>query len=273
MRRREVGASSARSLLLTLLGEFVLPRGGRVWTGAFLAAMSRLEVEEKAARKALARTAADGFIRPERVGRKTRWALTEAGTQLLKSGAERIYGFLQNPEPWDGQWLILVVTIPETQRRTRQRLRTRLSWLGAGSPAPGLWVLPRRSMELAVANVIDELDVRANTMSWIGASSSIGRIEDLVADAWSLDEVAALYDAFLESFTGRAARSPHDCFVAQMELVQAWRRFPFLDPALPAEVLGDEWPGPRAAHLFRSYHGRWHERAQQYWDELTDAEA
>src|SRR6266545_6658462 len=35
-RRREIGAASARSLLLTVLGEFVLPGGRSVWTATFL---------------------------------------------------------------------------------------------------------------------------------------------------------------------------------------------------------------------------------------------
>ena len=34
--------------------------------------------------------------------------------------------------PWDGRWLVLSVPIPETQRRLRHRLRTRLTWLGLG---------------------------------------------------------------------------------------------------------------------------------------------
>jgi phenylacetic acid degradation operon negative regulatory protein len=35
-RRREVGEASSRSLLMTLLGEFVLPRNGAVWTSVLI---------------------------------------------------------------------------------------------------------------------------------------------------------------------------------------------------------------------------------------------
>ena len=72
-RRHEAGAASARGLLFTVLGEFVLPTGGSAWTSAFIDVFGRLGVEEKAIRQALARTAADGWIRPERHGRRTRW--------------------------------------------------------------------------------------------------------------------------------------------------------------------------------------------------------
>ena len=63
--------ASARGLLFTVLGEFVLPTGGPAWTSAFIDVLGRLGVEEKATRQALMRTAADGWLASERVGRRT----------------------------------------------------------------------------------------------------------------------------------------------------------------------------------------------------------
>src|SRR5690349_10543352 len=92
-RRRELGSGSANSLLLTVLGEFVLPGGEPVWTSALLALFRELGVEEKALRQSLMRTAGDGWIAGDRVGRRTRWQLTDAGRRLLSEGTARIYGF------------------------------------------------------------------------------------------------------------------------------------------------------------------------------------
>ena len=61
-RRREIGGASARSLLMTILGEFVLPRGGSVWTQVLVSALALFGVEDKSARQALARTAAEGWL-------------------------------------------------------------------------------------------------------------------------------------------------------------------------------------------------------------------
>ncbi|MFG1708828.1 PaaX family transcriptional regulator C-terminal domain-containing protein [Nonomuraea sp. M3C6] len=47
-------------------------------------------------------------------------------------------------------------------------------------------------------------------------------------------------------------------------------RFPFLDPDLPAELLGHAWPGPRAAAVFHDLHNRWHRRAQTEWDRMDE---
>jgi phenylacetic acid degradation operon negative regulatory protein len=47
-RRHAAGAESTRALLLTVLGEFVLPSGGSALTSAFIDVLGRLGIEEKA---------------------------------------------------------------------------------------------------------------------------------------------------------------------------------------------------------------------------------
>src|SRR5262249_33021068 len=70
-RRHAAGTDTARGVLFTVLGELVLPTGGEAWTSAFIDVFGRLGVEEKAARQALMRTAADNWLSSERVGRRT----------------------------------------------------------------------------------------------------------------------------------------------------------------------------------------------------------
>lgn len=268
-RRRETGAASARSLLLTVLGEFVLPRDEPAWTGALVTALAEVEVEEKAARQALSRTAGEGLLSPERDGRRVRWRLTPAGTRLLAEGAERIYGFGRRVQPWDGQWLVLAVSVPETQRQLRHRLRTRLTWAGLGSPMPGLWVTPDTDKEKEVAAAVEELGVEA--FSFTGPFGQIGDQQRVVRQAWALDDVERRYGTFLRSVSGTEPGNRAQTFQAQVRLVQEWRRFPFLDPALPAELLPPTWPGSAAADLFHRRHDRWHADAQEHWEQLCSS--
>ncbi|SDH56577.1 PaaX family transcriptional regulator [Nonomuraea jiangxiensis] len=273
-RQRERGSAGARSLLLTVLGEFVLPRGGEVWTGTLVDALGALGVEEKSARQALSRTAAEGLLESARHGRKVRWSLTEAGDRLLRAGTERIYGFMRRPHAWDGRWLVLTAGVPETQRRLRHRLRTKLTWLGLGSPAPTLWVVPDAAKEAEVREVIRELDLADRAYAWTGSSAEIGDTAKLISAAWDLDDVEKRYLRFIEDFEGRAVASDRAAFVNQVLLIQEWRRFPFLDPDLPAELLDHAWPGPRAAAVFHDLRNRWHRRAQAEWDRMdADADA
>ncbi|HEX4815558.1 MAG TPA: PaaX family transcriptional regulator C-terminal domain-containing protein [Nonomuraea sp.] len=271
--QRDKTSASARSLLLTVLGEFVLPRRGEVWTGTLVAALGALGVEEKSARQALARTAAEGLLVSARHGRRVRWRLTASADRLLREGTERIYGFMRRPRAWDGRWLVLAAGVPETQRRLRHRLRTKLTWLGLGSPAPGLWVIPDASKADAVREVVRELELGDRAFAWTGPSAEIGDTATLIGAAWDLDDVEKRYLAFIERFEAVTVSSHREAFVNQVLLIQEWRRFPFLDPDLPAELLDHDWPGPRAAAVFHDLRNRWHRRAQAEWDHMDDEAA
>jgi phenylacetic acid degradation operon negative regulatory protein len=268
-RRREVGGGSARSLLTTVLGEFVLPGGKPVWTATLVDVLALFGVEEKAARQALARTAAEGWLRSDRVGRRVRWSLTRPGRRLLAEGAERIYGFGSGEHPWDGRWLVLLVSVPETMRDLRHKLRTRLSWAGFGSPTPGVWITPHPVAESAAKLILDELELSGQAMSFLANYGALGRERDMVAGAWNLTEVAERYDAFVAEFANLAPSTPDEMLRAQTLLVHEWRRFPFLDPQLPADLLPAKWSGTTATELFNDKHLRWRTPAQDRWTELA----
>ncbi|MGP4028873.1 PaaX family transcriptional regulator [Actinomadura sp. 3N407] len=268
-RRRELGAASARSLLLTVLGEFVLPAGEPVWTATFLRALGLLGVEEKAVRQALARSATEGWLAGERHGRRTAWRLTRSGERLLTDGTERIYGFGRPAGEWDGQWLVVLATVPETNRRLRHLLRTRLVWNGLGNLAPGVWVSPHREREPEVREVLAEIGVAGTSTLFVGRLGDLPEARRVAAQAWDLDEIELAYEDFLDAV--RALRPADDpgTFAAHTRLVQEWRRFPFLDPGLPAELLPDDWSGSQAFALFHERHGLWRPAADRHWKTLS----
>jgi phenylacetic acid degradation operon negative regulatory protein len=268
-RRQELGAASARSLLLTVLGEFVLPADRPVWTSTLLDLLADLDVAEKAARQAIMRTADSGWIEGSRIGRETRWSLTAAGTELLREGTERIYSFAAQERTWDGRWLVLTVNVPENNRPLRQRLRTQLGWVGLGSPTPGVWVTTQADRELQAQKVLEELGLLEGSWSFVAAAGQIGDERSLADAAWALEEVERRYEDFLDLVGGRRPRTDRQALVAQVRLVQEWRRFPLLDPGLPRELLPPRWTGHRAAEVFRERHAAWAPRAQQAWAELT----
>jgi phenylacetic acid degradation operon negative regulatory protein len=255
-RRREVAATSARSLLVTVLGEVVLPRAMPVWTQTVVDVLGLVGIEEKSARQALARTAADGMLVSERVGRRVRWDLTPWGRQLLTEGAARIYGHGRTRPRWDGRWLVVVASVPEQQRARRHRLRTRLAWAGLGSPATGMWVSPDTGRLDEVREVLGEIgpaDAHVVTGEYHGGLSA----EELATRAWDLADLAARYEEFVDRFADLAPADDAGTLAAQVRLVDAWRRFPFLDPGLPDALLPGAWVGHRAVDVFHARHDAW----------------
>lgn len=249
-----------------MLGELVLPEDGPVWTSAVIELSARLGVAEKAARQALMRTADAGWLAPEKVGRRTRWRLTESATATLRAGAARIYAGSEPTADWDGRWLVVTTRIAESDRRARHRVRSRLTWAGFGSLGSGLWVSPHPDRADEAAAVLREAGVAAGAHLFVATRVGVGDVREMVAAAWDLDAVEAAYAAFLTAF--RAAR-PVDVLARQIELVHAWRRFPSVDPGLPRELLPARWSGGRAAALFTERHRRWLGPARREWARLN----
>jgi phenylacetic acid degradation operon negative regulatory protein len=268
LRRRSVGAPAARSLLLTVLGEYVLPRSGGVWQETLVTAMTTLGYSRQAARQALSRSTRDGWLSAERRGRRARMTLGEPTAELLRTGAERIYSF-GRPWRWDGRWLLVVLRVPEESRAVRHALRSRLAWTGLGSLGGGVWLTPHVERERELAAAIND-EPAAGAHSFVAESASIGNPEQLVADAWDLERVREQYTAFVDDFARVRAVTPEACFRQQTLLVHAWRKFPFLDPDLPAALLPSGWPRERAHDLFVSHHERWRARAVEYFEQLED---
>lgn len=268
-RRREVAATSARSLLLTVLGEFVLPLDAPVWTQTVVDVLALVGVEEKSARQALARTAADGVVTSTRAGRRVHWSLSGSGRRLLTEGAARIYAHGAARPAWDGRWLVLVASVPEQQRQLRHQLRTRLAWAGLGSPSAGVWVCPDPRRLPEVDTVLEEVGLADQAFVVVGDYHGGPPHAELVDRAWNLSELEARYEAFVEQFADHTPADDDAALAAQTRLVDAWRRFPFLDPQLPAELLPPRWAGGRAAEVFHSRHAAWGPAARRAFDRLA----
>jgi phenylacetic acid degradation operon negative regulatory protein len=264
-RRHAAGAESARGLLFTVLGEFVLPAGGVAWTSAVIDVLGRLGVEEKATRQALMRTATGGWLTPERVGRRTRWRLTRAAERLLTEGTSRIYGFTAGLSDWDGRWLLVLARAPETDRAARHHLRSRLTWAGLGSPAPGVWISPHADRVAEVESVLAGAGLLDGAQVFVASHTGHGDPAAMVRQAWDLAGIEAGYRQFLAEFADAAG----DPLTRVVELVHAWRRFPSVDPSLPIALLPERWSGTRAAALFRHRHAAWSADGAADWAALS----
>ena len=154
-----------------------------------------------------------------------------------------------------GAWLL--VTVPETRRQLRHKLRTRLTWAGFGSPLPGVWVSPHPAREAEAKQVTEQLGLAAETFSFTGPFAGIGAQRSLVEQAWHLDDLAPRYQAFLARFEDLRPEPGDGTLLAQIRLVDEWRRFPLADPGLPRELLPPDWIGARAAAVFGGLHRAW----------------
>ena len=262
LRRRSVGAPAARSTLLTILGEFLLPRPDGAWQEALIGSLKLLGFTPSAARQAVVRSAREEWLLSERVGRRSRMRLTARSAELLRDGARRIYGF-GGPVSWDGRWLLLVLRVPEPRRELRHRLTTQLAWAGFGSLGGGLWITPHVDRESQI-----RAEEPAELLTFRAELGALGGTEKVIGEAWDLPDLREHYEQFIEDFGQLRPDGDAAAFAAQIALVHAWRRFPFIDPDLPDDLLPDDWPRRRAHDLFRDRHEQWAPAAQTHFDTL-----
>jgi phenylacetic acid degradation operon negative regulatory protein len=263
-RRGPLRGASARAYLLFVLGEYALGRGGRVWTQTVVDALAVVGFEEKAARQALNRSAAAGWLAAERNGRRVRWRITASGHALLTAARDRL--FAAGPDrDWDGDWLMLLVTVPENERRLRHRLRTSLSWAGFGTPAPGVWISPHPSHAEEGRQVLAALGDQIHGTLLHARLDDPGERHRLVAQAWNIPELDAAYQAFIDRFGAVRPRSPAAALAELLHLGYHWRRLLLDDPGLPPTLLPPDWSGEQARRLLLDRHASWHRLAAAWW--------
>jgi phenylacetic acid degradation operon negative regulatory protein len=256
--------SGARGLLYTALGEFVLPAGGGAWTSTLVAACQLCGVSEKNARQALARLGEQGRIEAQRHGRHVRWTLAPSGVALLQAGAERIYAFGTARDDWNGEWLMAHCPVPESRRAARLRLRTQLAFRGFGELSASLAVSPRVERESLLRSIAADLDLD-ELVVWRARTASKREDADLAARAWDLDALGQAYGAFVAGQERLRPVDDESSFLATLDLVHQWRRFPSIDPELPRELLPRGWIGHRAAELFEQCRASWHDSAHRWF--------
>lgn len=263
-------AGSARSLLLTLFGEFVYPSLEPVWTSRLLRAFGCVGVADKAARQALMRAAAEGWIEGQREGRHASWRLAAGAQRLIAEGSQRVRSLRRAASEWNGEWLVLHLASTELDRAQRQRLGRSLGWIGFGSPTPGLWICPHTAQAASAQERLQRLGLLEQCLALQARALDFGSTQaEWVLRAWDLEAIAQTYDALVQRFSGLRPRSAEAVFAAHVELVNALQRLPTFDPGLPAALLPKGWPGIRAAERLYDMRARWRDPAHAHWASIA----
>jgi phenylacetic acid degradation operon negative regulatory protein len=267
--RDSLTSGTAPSLLLTILGELVLPLNAPVWTSALLYLLKGLGIEEQTARQTIARTADSGLIVGEKSGRLVRWSLSDTGVELIEETTRRVRSLSNPPDRWDGLCLILAVSVPQEQKAVRKRLYSALSWSGFGNPAPGIWASPHVDREEEMRQIIKDFDLRSSSFAFLGRTVDAGLTDaEIVERAWDLDGVAERYEKLISTFTGLNPSPGDDLLFTYIALANEWRQFPSMDPQLPRDLLPD-WVGHRATTMFVDLYTRWSAGALSRWREIS----
>ena len=216
-------------------------------------------------RSCLRRLIAEGLLTQTGNGQAARYDATPAGMVAVGSTIERTrLAYAQDAagRGWDRHWRLVAFAIPESRRAARDSFRERLLALGGAAVQGGLYVSPHPwhkdvRAEASQLGVGDLVTVASTDDLEVGGERDPRELARLL---WPVDELAAHYREFVESFSSvfdsladlraRKERLPDAAFLpGALAMAVAFQNVFEVDPLLPPELLPRPWPGRAARDL------------------------
>ena len=249
--------SRTGSIVITLFGDAIVPRGGSVWLETLLEFFKTIDIDSGVVRTAMSRLANDGWLERNKVGRNSFYRLADKGRLTFDAAVKHVYN-PQSPD-WTGRFELLLIANSGDREASREALQE----VGFGSPLPGVWIAPSGVPVPQVAARAIRLEV--------SAEDDNGR--RLLSESWPLHRTADAYLKFMKTFEplrgwiGRRERlSDADAITARILMIHYYRRVVLHDPLLPVALLPADWPGRAARQLCREIYRGLLSASEQWLD-------
>jgi phenylacetic acid degradation operon negative regulatory protein len=268
----------AGSLITTVFGDAIAPRGGSVWVGSLISAMASFGISERLVRTSVFRLSKEGWLGVKQIGRRSYYGLTSDGTHMFEQATHRIYGEPQ--KTWSGRWC--VVLLGGLPAGARDNVRRELGWLGFGAIGGSVMAHPAPDTQ-SLTELTHRCDVAGGIVILDGSTSGEGQdhaLRLLAQRSWNLDDIDERYSAFVQRFRPvyaaarkRKSIDPREAFQIRTLLVQEYRKILLRDPLLPAALLPEGWHGLVAYQLCRNLYLEIYADADQFLgDSMETAE-
>jgi phenylacetic acid degradation operon negative regulatory protein len=231
--------SRTGSIIITVFGDAIVPRGGSVALSTLLEFFAAIDVDSSVVRTAMSRLTADGWFEREKVGRNSFYRLVQRERLTFDIATKHIYG--APASDWTGRFELLLIANGGDRDAAREALKN----AGFGSPLPGVWVAP--------SGVPIPEEAKGAIRLEVSAEDDSGR--RLLSESWPLERTAEAYRRFMKSFeplrawVARDKLSDIGAFTARVLLIHHYRRVVLRDPLLPVALLPRDWPGGAARKL------------------------
>jgi phenylacetic acid degradation operon negative regulatory protein len=246
------------SLIVTIFGDSIMPRGGAITLGSLIVLAAPFGLNERLVRTAAARLAKDRWLEARRAGKLSEYHLSHDGRERFAEATKRIYS---EPETeWSGRWTVIV--LPPMRAVERKELREELIWRGFGELSTHVFAHPEldsRSLGFprGAAGLLSKVIVFDASLADHEAP------QRLVSLGWDLEDLGLRYRGFVNRFErvftalhGSRSLDTRACFIVRTLLIHEYRRLHLRDPLLPPRLLRAGWPGAQAAALCRDIYAR-----------------
>jgi phenylacetic acid degradation operon negative regulatory protein len=267
----------ANSLIVSMFGDMVVPRGGRIWLGSLIGLLEPLGLNERMIRTAVFRLAREEWLCTEALGRRSDYLLSASGQRRFDEASRHVYA--SHAPLWDRRWR-LIVGVGQIEQKDREALRRALFWQGFGALSLDCYVHPSADLAAAFDALLAEGlgHLLGGMMPLLAADARLGGTAsnaDLVARAWNLGELSDAYGKFIATYMPALAELRRDrnvvideeeAFLMRLLLIHDYRRLLLRDPELPDVLVPAGWPGQTARVLCKELYRRLLVPAERYLD-------
>jgi phenylacetic acid degradation operon negative regulatory protein len=246
------------SLIVTIFGDCIMPRGGSVALGSLIEVAAAFGLNERLVRTAMSRLAHDGWLEGRRAGKLSEYRLSKNGRERFAEATKRIYS--APDQEWSGRWTLIVV--PPMRAAERRAIREELVWRGFGEISATVFAHPEFDSR-ALRSQRRSAALLSKVIAFDAALADEDAPQRLVQLGWDLDDLGLRYQRFVKRFLSIQSElrrhpqaGPHDCFLVRTLLIHEYRRLHLRDPLLPAQLLRAGWPGVQAAALCRDIYAQ-----------------
>jgi len=239
-------------LILTVFALYGRAEGNWLSVAALVALMADLGADGQAVRSSVSRLKRRSVLNSERRDGAAGYSLTTPTLEVLAEGDVRIF---ERPRATEAdRWLVIVFSVPESERDKRHALRTSLTRLGFGTVSPGVWVAPGNLAE-ETRHTLERRGLSEYVDLFAGEHLAFGDLRSKVREWWDLDELTALYADFIHRHRPvldrvTASFTSAEAFGLYLPMLTEWRRLPYRDPGIPLSLLPPDWNGVAAGDLF-----------------------
>src|SRR5258708_6322267 len=246
------------SLIVTIFGDSIMPRGGAVALGSLIALAAPFGLNERLVRTATARLAKEGWLEGRRAGKLSEYHLSPDGRERFAEATKRIYS--EPDKEWSGRWTLVV--LPPMRAAEKKELREELIWRGFGELSSNVFAHPEIDSR-TLGSQRAPLGPLSKVIVFDANLADDDAPQRLVSLGWDLEDLGLRYQRFVKRFErvlaalhGLRALDPQACFIVRTLLIHEYRRLHLRDLLLPPRLLQTHWPGAQAAALCRDIYAR-----------------
>jgi phenylacetic acid degradation operon negative regulatory protein len=269
----------ANSLLVSIYGDTICPRGDSIWLGSLIKLVEPLGINQRLVRTSVFRLSEKQILVSKQIGRRSYYSLTDRAFRQFVSASKRIYA--TQPLAWDKQWRLVLTSLGELSNEQRDTIRKELLWLGFSRITAGVYAHPMADL-VEVQRVIKELNLEDHIAVLKASAADPAQVpvtNSLISECFDLAGSEREYEALIGDFQGifesaqqEESLSPQLCFLVKTLLIHRFRHILLKEPELPDALVSVETASFRARKLVGNLYQLICPKADEYFSETCQTE-